>query len=91
MHRFEIESRLHQILKKLFKKDKKTYEIIYRKINEIINSPDIEHYKNLKHPLNNFKRVHIGHFVLLFRYIKKENKVQFIDFDHHDNIYKSFA
>ena len=33
------------------------------------------------------KRVHIGHFVLVFKFIKEENKIKFMDFDHHDVIY----
>ncbi len=32
MHKFEIEKKLHQILKKLFKKDKNKYEIIFKKL-----------------------------------------------------------
>jgi len=34
------------------------------------------------------KRVHIGHFVLIFQYKKEENLILFDDFNHHDNIYK---
>jgi len=34
------------------------------------------------------KRVHLGHFVLVFQFDKKNNKIKFDDFDHHDNIYK---
>ena len=89
MYKFELEEKLHQILKKLFKKDKKRYEITWKKINEIINSADIEHYKNLKFPMNEFKRVHIGKsFVLVFKYDKTNDKVRFYDLDHHDKIYK---
>jgi len=89
MRKFEIEEKPHQILKKLFKKDKKRYEIVWKKINEIINSSDIEHYKNLKFPMNEFKRVHIDKsFVLVFKYEKSHDKVKFYDLDHHDKIYK---
>ena len=35
------------------------------------------------------KRVHIGHFVLIFQYDKKIDTIYFDDFDHHDNIYKN--
>ena len=73
---------------KLFKKDKQTRERIIKKINEIINSGDIKHYKNLKHNLKDFKRVQIGEKVLVFKYNKKNNFVSFEDFDHHDKIYK---
>ena len=89
MHKFEIEEKLHQILKKLSRKDKNRYEIIWKKINEIINSSDIEHYKNLKFPMSEFKRVHIDKsFVLVFKCNKRDDKVKFYDLDHHDKIYK---
>jgi len=89
MHKFEIEEKLHQILKKLFKKDKKRYEAIWKKINEVINSSDIEHYKNLRFPMNEFKRVRIDKsFVLIFKYDKVNDRIKFYDFDHHDKIYK---
>ncbi len=89
MHKFEIEEKLHQILKKLFKKDKKRYEIVWKKITEIINNLNIEHYKNLKFPMNEFKRVHIDKsFVLVFRYDKINDKIRFYDLDHHNKIYK---
>ena len=41
----------------------------YKKISEIVaNTPDtINRYKNLRHDLKEFKRVHIGHFVLSFK------------------------
>ena len=89
MRKFDIEEKLHQILKKLFKKDKKRYEITWKKINEIINSSNIEHYKNLKFPMNEFKRVHIDKsFVLVFKYDKANDRIKFYDLDHHDKIYK---
>ena len=33
------------------------------------------------------KRVHIGHFVLVFNFDKNKNLISFEDFDHHDVIY----
>jgi len=39
--------------------------------------------------LKDKKRVHVGNFVLVFKLVKKENKIIFLDFDHHDNIYRS--
>jgi len=89
MIRFEIEEKLLRILKKLFKKDKKRYEIVFKKINEIINSSDIGYYKNLRFPMSGFKRVHIDRsFVLIFKYDKVNDKIRFYDLEHHDNIYK---
>jgi YafQ family addiction module toxin component len=89
MHNFSFEEKLQKTLDKLFKKDKETFNIIKNKINEIINCENLDHYKNLRSPLQEFKRVHIKKsFVLTFKYIKSGDKVVFYDFDHHDNIYK---
>ncbi len=88
MYHYEVMPNLQRILNKLFKKDKARYEQVMNKIEEIINSPDVEHYKNLRYDLSDKKRAQIGHFVLVFSFIKSENKIKFLDFDHHDNIYK---
>ncbi|MBS3065454.1 type II toxin-antitoxin system RelE/ParE family toxin [Candidatus Pacearchaeota archaeon] len=87
-HNYRTSKNLDRILDKLFKKDKSSYEQVMNKIDEIINSYDVEHYKNLRHDLKDFKRVQVGHFVLIFKFNKTMNLVEFVDFDHHDNIYK---
>ena len=113
MYNREISENLRIILRKLAKKDKSLYEQVKKKINEIIHSYYIEHYKNLRYtadqkvvPLSSkptakrggvelvycnmkdSKRVHIGHFVLVFQFDKKTDTILFDDFDHHDNIYR---
>lgn len=88
MYNYEVMPTLKRIIDKLIKKDKITYERILKKIEEIINSLDVEHYKNLRYDLSSYKGVHIGHFVLVFRFEKSINTIKFTDFDHHDNIYK---
>jgi len=89
MHDCEIIPHLQKILNKLSKKDKSTYEQILKKIEEIITSLGIGHYKNLRYNIKDRKRVHIGHFVLIFKFVKEENKIIFLDFGHHDNMYKN--
>ncbi len=87
MYEVEIGDRLKKILKKIFKKDKNRYEITTKKIKEIIENP--YGYKPLKYPLEGYRRVHIdSHFVLVFKIDEKRKVVVFVDFDHHDNIYK---
>lgn len=89
---YAYSDKLKAILKKLQKKDPKRLEIIYKKARQIIESDEttIAHYKNLKHHLKHQKQVHIdSNFVLTFSYHKKEKFSLFIDFDHHDNIYKN--
>ena len=85
---FEIKPGLLKKLIKLSKKNKIAYEAVMKKIDEVVGSYDIGHYKNLRHDIKDCKRVHLGHFVLVF-VINHENKtVSFEDYDHHDNIYK---
>ena len=79
---------MQEVMRKLSKKDKSLYEQLLKKMNEIIESYELEHYKNLRYNIKDSKRVHIGHFVLIFQYNKKSDTIMFDDFDHHDNIYK---
>jgi mRNA-degrading endonuclease RelE of RelBE toxin-antitoxin system len=88
MHKFEIKPGLNKKLIKLSKKDKNSFEAVMKKIEEVVTSEDIEHYKNLRYDLKESKRVHVGHFVLIFNYEKAKNYVIFEDYDHHDNIYQ---
>ncbi len=89
MRNYELSDHLKKVLAKLLKKDKVKYESIFKKVEEILTCEDVEHYKNLRKPLQEFKRVHIDtNFVLTFEYDKTTDEVIFYDFDHHDNIYK---
>ena len=88
MYNFDVSENLEKILIKLAKKDKDLYNKVLKKIDEIINFEDINHYKNLRYNMKNSKRVQIGHFVLIFQYKKEENLILFDDYDHHDNVYK---
>ena len=85
---YEILPSLQKKLNKLSKRDSTLYGQVFNKIEEVISSANVEHYKNLRHDMKDKKRVHLGHFVLVFRFITAENKVIFDDFYHHDNIYK---
>ena len=88
MYNFDVSENLEKILNKLSKKDKSLYNQILKKIDEVIHSKNVEHYKNLRYNMKDSKRVHIGHFILIFQYKKEKNLIIFDDFDHHDNIYK---
>ena len=88
MRNFNFSDKLEKILFKLSRKDKQLYEQVLKKVQEVANSYEIEHYKNLKYDMKDCKRIHIGHFVLIFIYNKTNNTISFEDFDHHDEIYK---
>ena len=62
-------------------------EIIAKKTEEIVIHP--HRYKNLRSPLNNWKRVHIDkHFILTFSIDEDTNTVILEDYEHHNKIYK---
>ena len=77
---------LSRKLSKLKKKDPNQHSIVYRKIDQIIANPD-HRYKDLHYTMKGIKRVHIGHFVLIFRIDHKNKIISFDDHDHHDKIY----
>ncbi len=88
---FDLSDELKATIRVLARKDRKTAEILNKKIKQIITSDEatIDHYKNLRHGLSEYKRVHIAKsFVLLFKVFKKEKHVFFDKFGHHDDIYR---
>ena len=88
---FSLSEELKAEIIVLAKKDKIITEAINKKIKQIIQSDEftIDHYKNLRHDLSEYKRVHImKSFVLLFKVYKEKNFILFGKFGHHDEIYK---
>lgn len=64
----------------------KEAENLYKKIEQISTIEDINHYKNLKKPLQKYKRVHINDsYIILF--FGDNQTIYFVDYDHHDKIY----
>lgn len=88
MYTIKTSSRIDKIFLKLGKKNPKQMEIIGKKIEGIVKNP--QRYKNLRTPMEMYKRVHIdSHFVLMFSVDEKSKTVILEDYDHHDNIYKT--
>ena len=88
MYKLKIDADLLKLLKKMSKRDKNKVNIILKKMDEIIKNP--HHYKNLRTPMEDFKRVHIDKsFVLIFTVDDNEKRVIFVDFAHHDEIYSN--
>ena len=77
--------KLKKDIKRLLKNNK-TLEIALEKaINRVLLNP--EHFKPLRWPLENTRRVHVlSSFVLV--YDIKRDSVRLLRFDHHDNVYK---
>ncbi|MBI3627273.1 MAG: type II toxin-antitoxin system RelE/ParE family toxin [Candidatus Sungbacteria bacterium] len=66
------------------KKDGRVFRSIESQIEKIIREPEIG--KPLRHALKSRRRLHVGSFVLVYEF--HNNDLRFIDFDHHDRIYK---
>ena len=79
-----ISDNLDKILKKLKRKNPQIVIEIKSQIFKIIKFPEIG--KPLRYNMKNSRRVHIGSFVLVYKIIN--NEIHFLDFDHHDNVYK---
>ena len=81
----EISEQLDRLFAKLSKKDKLQFEIINRKIKEILENPQIG--KPLTANLAGQRRVHIRNFVLTYEIQESKKIIRLLDYDHHDNIY----
>ncbi|MBI5102013.1 MAG: type II toxin-antitoxin system RelE/ParE family toxin [Nitrospirae bacterium] len=86
MYSFEIKEELEKSLQKLVQKDKRHYQSVVKKILQIADNP--EKGKPLRNVLKGRRRVHVGHFVLIYEVDEKNKRVIFLDFEHHDRAYK---
>lgn len=91
MFEYSLEDSLKKKLFKLTKKDKILAQNFKKKLFEIIKKDkvSINTYKNLKSPLNEFKRIHLtDNYILLFRVDIENNFILFVDILHWDKAYK---
>ena len=86
MRQWKISETLQKSMKKPSKRNPRLYEQLLKKIQEVVSSVDMEHYKNLRYSMKDSKRVHVGHFVLVFQHDKARDEILVDDFDHHDHI-----
>ena len=88
MFKLAIKESLDRKFKRLRTKDKEMLQLIEKKVSEILTDP--YRFKPLRKPMQNKRRVHVGGpFVLIYEINEKEKLVTLLDFDHHDNIYKT--
>ena len=87
MYIIDIRPSLKKKLIKLALKSPKQAEINAKKSEEIVLDP--HRYKNLRWPLNHWKRVHIDkHYILTFSIDEKTKTITLEDYNHHDKIYR---
>ncbi len=77
---------LQKRLRKLFKKDRNTYEHLKKKLRYLGHNPEIG--KPLRNVLKNRRRIHIGPFVLVYKIDSSSKVITLLEFDHHDRAYK---
>ena len=82
----QIEATLETKLHKLKKKDNSLYQRVIHKIIEISKNPELG--KPLRNVLKSKWRVHIGSFVLVYTIDKKNETIIFLEFEHHDKVYR---
>lgn len=80
-------SKIEKVLRKLHRKDPAMFKTVQKKISQIsfFDEVSIHHFKNLRHDSSEFKRVHIGSYILTFKI--KGGNVIFERFAHHDDAY----
>jgi len=76
---------LDRIFVKLSKKDKLQFEILTRKIKDILENPQIG--EPLKGNMAGQRSVHVRKFCLIYEILENEKAVKLLDYDHHDNVY----
>ena len=81
-----VDKKIEAIIYKISQKDKLQYEILARKIQEVINNPYQK--KPLRGNMAGQWRVHIRNFVLTYEINEATKEVILLDYDHHDSIYK---
>ena len=87
MYDLEVRENVNRIFRKLAKKDRISFEYINKKIKEIRENP--YHFKPLRAPMQNFRRVHIGNFVLVYSIDENRKTIIIEKYEHHDRVYKT--
>jgi len=76
----------HEFKKSVKKRDKFLKERVKKQITKIKENPEIGDF--LKGDKKGVRKIYIPSFRLLYRYHKEENKIELIDFDNRDKIYR---
>ena len=80
-----VDPKVDAIFRKMWQKDSLRFDQIGKKLVELAENPEIG--KPLKKPLRGFWRLHIGHYVLMYKVDRKNQKIFLVDYAHHDEVY----
>lgn len=81
-----ISPRFEKILKSLKRKKPSLFHELAGHVEKVLREPEAG--KPLRNVLRNYRRTHVGSFVLLYEISR--NEIRLLDFDHHDRIYKKY-
>lgn len=76
---------LEATFRKLGKKDPARFNQLVKKLQELSENPEMG--KPLHSPMQGLRRLHIGHYVLTYKFEKKKNQITLVDYAHHDEVY----
>jgi YafQ family addiction module toxin component len=82
----KIGDKLQKKIEKLQNKDIQYYNAVIDKILQIAKVPQLG--KPLRGILKGKRRVHVGHFVLIYEVDDNSHVVTLLEFAHHDDAYK---
>ncbi|MBI5798942.1 MAG: type II toxin-antitoxin system mRNA interferase toxin, RelE/StbE family [Candidatus Yonathbacteria bacterium] len=85
--RFGFSIEFKKILEKMAKRNRAELKKVEVQVYKIISNPIIG--KPLRNVLKNYRRVHIESFVLIYKI--EDDEIMFIDYDHHDRVYKKYS
>ncbi len=71
--------------RKQAKKDPARFAQLVKKLGELSENPEMG--KPLHRPMQGLRRLHIGHYVLTYKFEKKKGQITLVDYSHHDNVY----
>ncbi len=86
MYSLEVVEKVDKTFRKLQKKDSVQFEVLSRKISEILENP--QQFKPLKSPMQHMRRVHVGSFVLVYDIDEARRVITIRRYEHHDTVYK---
>jgi len=85
MYSLVLTETVERLFAKIKARDRGQWMTIEAKLRQILENP--HHYKPLRAPLQNQRRVHIGPFVLVYMIDEKEKAVVLLRYKHHDDAY----
>jgi YafQ family addiction module toxin component len=86
LYALQVEDEVDKAFKRLLKKDRMQLEAVNKKIKQILADP--YQFKPLRFPLEGLRRVHVGHFVLIYKVVEEPATVILVKYSHHDVAYR---